>query len=133
VFQGNYLLVVENPQTAAFTAYLPLSAIYWVFFNGQGAESPMVQIMPVACNADALYLAEMPQNGVPVVTLQVTLRQNYQDTTLQCNMSSSTPTSCPVGNTVPITAGDLLDYAVTFPSALVQNSQYQLLLSLHCQ
>jgi hypothetical protein len=125
--------LVENNSAggSALTQYYPLSAFNMAIENvATNLESGVVQIMPIGCNVDTLYVAEIPEGNSPFVTIQVTVRQNYQDTTLQCVIPSSTPTSCPVSSAVPVNPGDLLNYAVTIQAT---SGYYQVLLSLHCQ
>jgi hypothetical protein len=133
VFQGSYSVENNSAIGGALTQYYPLSAFNLAFGNQvTNPEAGVVQIMPIACIVDTLYVAEIPLRSAPFATVQVTLRQNYQDTTLQCVIPSSTPTSCPLGSAVSINPGDLLDYAVTIQQSVVGN-EYQVLLSLHCQ
>jgi hypothetical protein len=125
-----FLLSVGMPGNGGpFTVY---SNLYGTNTSG-GDDSQIGSIMPVSCNVDALYVAQTPPPGQPLLTpLQLTLRQNYSNTTLQCAISSSTPTPCDIGSRIHVQAGDVLDYLL---QTLAQTNQsgVQVQASLHCR
>jgi hypothetical protein len=98
-----------------------------------GSASGISSIIPIACTIDAMYASVTPSLGAPTLTFPIILQQNFQDTTLQCAVSSPTPTACPVSPAISVSAGDTLDYVTAMPANPTSVGPYFLSMSLHCR
>jgi hypothetical protein len=140
IFQADFLIITGGNDIVVGLTYVPLP--YWTNIQttqglapGAIPESNAALIMPAACNVDGLYVAEIPYGqNAPLTTVVITLRDNYEDTQLQCTIPSSTPTACtiPNGGTL-IKAGDLVDYSLKWQGTGNNNYYYQIQAALHCQ
>jgi hypothetical protein len=143
ILLSNSAVANQSLNGGPVTYYLPISTNSGAPGVGvSNPEPPIVDVMPVACTIDALYVAEIPPttgaggSGPPpgLTTMQLTLRENYQNTVLQCQISHSTPTVCPVASEISVKAGDILDYALTIQTQTgPYDYVYQVLAGLHCQ
>jgi len=124
-FLANFGGYTEGP----YSYYLAIIGSFW------GTGGSVFSIMPVPCTIDAMY-ASVVASGV-TSPFSVTLQQNYQSTSLQCQVLAGAPgsaaTACPLPDPpISVSAGDTVDYLVVIPPASTQPS-FNMSLALHCQ
>jgi hypothetical protein len=118
------------------TYYLPLTGTGAapVYTGSPIPEIPVGQVMPISCQLDSLYAMQVvPAGASGPIGMQVTLRKNYADTSVpQCDVTTQSA-SCSIGPGLSISAGDILDYAVTVPTTTTTPDYiYQVNIGMHC-
>jgi hypothetical protein len=74
-------------------------------------ESAVQAPIAMPCTAGNLYVALSATPGTGH-TIVVTLRVNAADTTLACTVAATGTTCTNLGTTVPLTAGELIDFRI---------------------
>src|ERR1035438_6017603 len=85
-------------------------------------------IVVAACIVDAIYasLTPFPSIWPPPPYITLVLQQNSQNTAFSCQISSTTPTSCPLPTSpISVSAGDTLNYVVTVPGTGITTTAYE--------